>query len=239
MTMNGYSELQYNSCDYERLQYNLLSCDYESMIRSVARYGSTLKYVQNMEKPFLDERMENSSLDERKDMKSQQDRVRDELYDLARQLARLVIKVSNSYPGQWAVVLPEPEASQMKKSAVAILGLLSEKPIDNTGRVFAGDLVVNQRYKVRGRSDGEFSWIFLGMDEDVNKMHLCRIGGQRSVELLGDYGLASYDAGGKGSFWHPTIWTERDVEVKPVVIKTVFDNQVELDNGDDSDIIPF
>lgn len=100
---------------------------------------------------------------------------------------------------------------EMRGLAVAIIGLLGDGTGGDSklGRAFAKDLVTGGRYLAKGWSIGEFEWTFLGgLPGDSARMSIRRDGKDLSVELLGDHGLAPYDAESQGTFWHPTNWTE-------------------------------
>jgi hypothetical protein len=98
---------------------------------------------------------------------------------------------------------------EMRALAMAIRSALGAGPLGESaqGRAKAGDLVPGGIYVAKGRPQGEFDWEYVGkVDGDPARFRMRREGMGPTVELLGDHGLAPYDAQGK--FWHPTNWTE-------------------------------
>lgn len=117
--------------------------------------------------------------------------------------SRLADLVSHASVG--GAVTPE-----MRSLAAGISSALGGKSTESRpGRAFAKDLVLGGLYVGKGWASGEFEWEFLGsIPGDNARISIRRNGGEPSVELMGDHGLAPYDEAQQGKFWHPTNWTE-------------------------------
>lgn len=137
------------------------------------------------------------------------ERVKTSVIESAKRLADLIVNAQFHYFAN--EVRQKIITAEMIGLAAGIAGLLGGAVAGDSkmGRTFAADLVVGGLYVAKGWSVGEFEWTFMGMlPGDGARMTIRRKDHDLSVELLGDHGLAPYDATGKGDFWHPTNWTE-------------------------------